>query len=476
MYPAVSFQKNLHLPESGLNFALNIFLENSGLIYLFDPLEFNSSCNIPLLKKIDNSKETLGKVSYLPLAFLHDYLLSKQLLPYPENYSSDLERKIAYINIAKKNNLFDNESLQKISYKNVPLTCLRKSILFSVLSQTVDACKIDINTGDNVLTDFNILKIPLLPINDVVVRNQNEWLNKNDLSNIIYPNLFSLPKNTLEEICFIPLIFLKTPFYTIDLTYSDILHSFKWDEIPTNKRFILFFILYKSHFTSVIIDQAVPRKDKIKKKFAYFFNSTGYNPDNFKLNKNYWFIDNSFKIINHGSMKYDYCNDNNYMMPIEALALILKDKFNINNFVFNTFSLQNFDSECGIFSSVFLYTFINLLKSRNNLEEINITKIKHLYFNMLTLGCDLTYSMFRGLLYFTQEDLKLNKLNESEYLNSVDVYEIKNKKFYEYIQIFFKNIIFIENIYNRIKKIKTTLKEKYLLNLVFDNKFKNESA
>lgn len=454
MYPSTCFQKNLRIPETGVNFSLNLFLNKLKLINILKPEEYDNSCNLHLLMKYDKSKETLGKISFLPLEFLELYLINKEYIKQPLQITDQIELKKQYIKIFIDLKLFNEKFFRETLYKNIPLYYFRKQYLSADLSKTIDVSLIDdIEEEEEEEKTINYLNLTNIlyktfKIKDVKIKNQNEWLHKNDLINLIIPKILSLKDNIKDSVCFLPFLYLKNPLYNIDYTYSDIINSINLQDFDFSKRYIIFIILYKSHFTSVIIDNNLETKNNGKKKVAFFFNSCGYNPNNFNYNKNYWFIDNSSKINNFKMLNIKYNNKNNNYMPIEALTLILKDKFAISNFVFNTYSIQNFDSECGIYSSMFLFFFLDMI---NNKKNIDILSYKYLYFNMINLGFDLTYSMIRGLLFFTHEDTVLNNINDNIYKKSPFIYEIKNKKFKDYLKIYYKNLLNFEKIYNDIK-------------------------
>jgi hypothetical protein len=430
---SVSYAQNLRFPETGLNFTLNIFLNKFGVIELFNPIKYNTSCSI-LIYKYDKCDETRGKISFIPIDFLENYLLNHKIINTIPNVSDKLELKKIYLAIFEKLNLFNKRFFETEKYHDIPLKYFKKPYLTSSLTQAIDFCKLRTDT-DDYLNDTVLFKT--IDPNTIIKRNEQEWLSKYDLSNIIYTKLFTLNQEYLNQIFYIPLIYLKNPLYNLNYTYSDIINSYNWDNIPKNKRFIIFIILYKSHFSSVIIDLNVNIK-KERKKIAYFFNSCGYNPYEFSYNKNYWFIDSVYKITNHKLFKTSKNDTNLSNIPIEALTQVLQDKFQITNFVFNTFCIQYFDSECGIFSSMFLYFFINMFYYKHN--NINVLDIKYVYFNLLSLGNDLMYGIIRGLLFFTREDIVLNNISEEKYLSSPYIYEIHNKKFKQYMKLYNKNL------------------------------------
>lgn len=459
MYPSSGFQKNLRIPETGANFSLNIFLNKLNLINILDPTEYDDSCNKQLLKKYDACEETRGKVSFIPLDFLQTFLLSKNYIKEPFQAENKIELKKKYISFFNEMNLFDNNFFLNNKYKNIPIVFFRKEYLSASLSKSIDAALIEEETDENEFNFLNLTKIlyKSYKLCNIDKSDQNEWLHKNDLIKLISIKILSLKESVKNDVCFLPFLYLKNPLYNIDYTYSDILNSFDFKSFETSKRYIIFIILYKSHFTAVIIDKEVETNNG-KKKVAMFFNSCGYNPNNFNYNKNYWFIDNSSKIHNFKSLNTKYDNNNNYYMPIESLCLILKDKLNITNFIFNTFCIQNFGSECGMFSSMFLFFFLEMINNKKNIDTLSY---KYLYFNMLNLGFDLTYGMLRGLLFFTTEDVDLNGITVNLYNNSPYIYSIKNKKFKEYIKIYYKNLLNFEKIHQKINIQFETFLNKY---------------
>lgn len=458
MYPSTSFQKNLHIPETSINFSLNIFLNKLNILNFLYPSTFDNSCNKELLNSIDKCDETRAQISFLPLDFI-SITLDKYHIKKPiKKYTTLLEKKKDYLELLIKNVTLDKAFYEHEVYKSIPVKYFRKPYLNSLLTKTMDQCRL---IEENPFIINNELNIKMVDPDDIIIRNENEWLSKYDLCNVIQPKIFALAPKIQQLVCFKPVLYLKNAMFNRLLTYSHMISDNEWITYNKNSvRFILLFILYKSHFTAVIIDKDVKTKNNRKSKFAYFFNSCGYNPNKFEKNKDYWFIDNTAKILNHEVVYESYDNDNNYNVPIEALTDIFKNKFGITNFVFNTFCIQYFDSECGIFSTMFLSFFLDML-NQNKTEDISINKMRNVYFNMINIGCDLTYSYFRGLYFFTQEDLIKNNIDIDNYSKSPYIFQIHNRKFIEYIKLYFKGTESIEKIGYQITKEKNDLYSKY---------------
>lgn len=423
-----TYLKNLLIPETTLGFSLNMFYKYSNLMFVPSPEDYNTSGNIRLLRIYDQCEETRNKVSFLPLEFLISYVGEDD-----STFDNLIEKKKYYYTRLIEENKIKQDFFIKNKFKNIPLQYFRKPFLNSDLSKTIDQCRITFHTEEENIAN-NKIDIGLLNPATDIIRNKNEWLSKNDIISVIVSSMYELPEDKRKEINFKGMLFIDHRKYlTRQFFFSQIKESFNWLNI-NNSRFILFFILYRSHFTAVVVDLDVITKNQHKTKFAYFFNSCGYNPNNFALDKNYWFIDGNMSFMKHKDCYKEY-NSNNYInTPIEALTDILKKEHGVTNFVFNTFSIQNLDSECGMFSTMFLLSTINIINIKK--EDITANIMRHIYFNMLNLGCDHIYSCFRGLYFFTFEDLVPYQMSKSNFLNSGLVYRTSNTKFQIYKKIY----------------------------------------
>jgi len=343
-----------------------------------------------------------------------------------------LEEKKYYIEFLSRNDTFNSEFFSNEKYMGIPLEYYRKSILLADLSKTVDFCRLE-NENSNTLEN-EIYPIKLVK-KESIGENRNEWLSVKELKSLIVPFIMTLDFDKRELVHFIPYLFFPTEDMT---SYQKILNMIKKENIPTSKRFIISIILHNSHFTCVIIDLAVPIKGE-NKRCAYFFDSIGYNPLNFRYDKNFWFLDSSLEITN---IKHLVPPNQEFLKRNKTILYfcdVLHEEFKITNFFFNNFKIQHMNAECGMFSSTFLLLFLNLLKKRN-LDSILVKDYKFLYFNALSIGGDLIYSLFRGLFFFTDEDIDRNNLSgASDYLRSPYIFEIKNRKFNEYKNIYIKN-------------------------------------
>lgn len=445
-----TYIKNLAIPETTIGFVLNLVFKYFNLVFVPNPKDYFLSCNLILLKKYDKCDETRGKISFIPLEYLTSVIENDK-----KQFNSKIEKKKYYLKKLIHEHNVNASFFSNNKFKNVPLEYFRKSYLSSDLTKTIDHCRITYYTEEENIANNKINLQLINPLTDIT-RNKNEWLSKYDIVNVIKPYLYVLDDEKRNIVSFKDMLFINNKTYlTRQFFYSQIKTSFTWN-IEKGSRFVCFFILYRSHFTAVFIDLDVTTKNDHKTKFAYFFNSCGYDPNNFQLDKNYWFINSDMSFMRHKNCFVEYVSNNYINTPIEALTDILKTEYNVTNFVFNTFSIQNLDSECGMFSTMFLLTCINML-DKKSLDNITVNVMRFVYYNMLSLGSDHIYSCFRGLFFFTNEDAEKHSISKPEYQDSPYVFKIKNTKYNNYCKIY----------RNSLKKIMdmTKLYEEDMLNI-----------
>lgn len=438
---------NLGLPESGVTFREALFFKSEKLCYVPDFRNYSTSCNIKLLNILDECNVSRGKISFLPIDLLRKLGIKYDIKTYNLPV---LEEKHFLIQKLILKEVFNESFFKNTEYKGVPLTYLRKPLLKGVMSKAIDNAQL---MNDNINEINNVFKIKKYN-HDVIKDNSDEWLSTSNINELLLTKLFLLQEKQ-EFISYIPPIYIETNYtnrYLIDNKIKKLISG-----IDKSKRFIMFVILYRQHFTSVFIDTKC--KTKVRndetlhyKKNAYFFNSTKYDYKNFKRNPNYWFIDSSCGIhrqtdlLDSESIQTPEDDENG---PIEALCDVLNEEYGVTNFIFNSFETQFLNSECGIFSSMFLICILKLINSRN-IDDIINNNYLFVYNNMLKLGCDLNNSMFRGLFFFSFEDLERNNINSHIYLDSPLVYDTQNEKYKNYKKIYQKNLELLNKNFNMI--------------------------
>lgn len=423
--------ENLGLIESTTDFIINSVYKKLGLLFLPDPEEYNTNCNQQLLERYDNDSLTRGKISFIPLDFLISYFGEEDGIGL-----SRIERK-EYL-VSKLLKLSISTDFYKKKYKDIELSCFRKPYLSASLTKTVDRSKLYYETETENIENNNNPKL-FNPSIDIV-RNTREWMSNKDIMSLLSPLIKTLDIEKQKEIVFKGVLYIDiSSHFNKDFLFNNIVEKLNLKTVK-EERFIMFSILYQSHFTCVFIDRSLKSKDGRITKGAYFFNSTGFNIAEFEKDPNIWFIDSSLSLTRSD---HTCVPTKTVDTGFQILMAVLSKKLNITNFFFNTFSVQHLDSECGIFSSVFLISVLNMI-NKKTLDKITVSIMKHIYHGMTRRGGDKINSCYRGLFYFTNSDIERNDISIKEYMTSPLVFPVKNEKFSLYKKMY-------DNANNKLK-------------------------
>ncbi|CCU55791.1 virion core cysteine protease [Choristoneura biennis entomopoxvirus] len=439
--------KNLKMPESGINFmSLLFFSKIDNMVYFINPIKYNTNANIAILEKIDDDDETRGKVTFIPIKYLE--ILYKELVMDPEHintidFENNIKRKFFLFwtlkNYLQEKNININTFITSKKYKGIPLVYMRKSFLKSELSKTRD-----FSTFATIYDDLDAqIGIPPMGFNPKPKsyprkHDKSTWLSSGDIYNCIYPlTLVNTDYDYFHLVLFeradknIAIVASSMKTYRLEEKVKYFLNN-------DNKRFFMFPIIYNDHFTCCVIDKYFD-KDK---KAVYFFNSSGYIPELIKQNKKYMFVESDMTIKSH--KHYVSIPNTNYIyVYIDILTEYLNNIFNnINYCFFNTFELQYDSPDCGMFNIIFLY-YIVYFNIKSKFE------FKKLYYSMSFIG-DLLASSYRGALFISRYDIN----NIEDFKNNLEIFNIKNKKFVELIDMYKKNS-------NRITKVCGKIKNDY---------------
>ncbi|CCU56415.1 virion core cysteine protease [Mythimna separata entomopoxvirus 'L'] len=439
--------KNLKMPESGINFMSLLIFSKTDAIYFINPIKYNTNANMAVLERIDDDVETRGKVTFLPIDYLE--MIYKEISIDPDHintitFSNKIKKKFFLFwtlkEYLKQQNKNINTFINSKKYKGIPLVYLRKSFLKSELSKTRD-----FSTFATIHDDLDIqIGLPLgfnpKPKSYPRQHNKSTWLSSGDIYNCIYPLTLI---NTDYD--YFHLVLFERTDKNIAVVASS-MKTYRLEErinlfLNTNKRFFMFPIIYNDHFTCCIIDKNFGDN----KKAAYFFNSSGYMPESIKFNKKYMFIESDMTIKNH--KRYITTPSTDYkFLYIDVLSNYLDDVFgNINLFFFNTYELQYDSPDCGMFNIIFMY-YIVYFNIKTPFE------FKKLYYSMSFIG-DLLASSYRGALFISKYDIN----SIEEFKNTLDTFYIKNKKFLELIDMYKKNSVRIMKICGKIEDDYNTL-------------------
>ncbi|CCU55477.1 virion core cysteine protease [Adoxophyes honmai entomopoxvirus 'L'] len=433
--------KNLKMPESGINFMTLLFYSKiDNMVYFINPIKYNTNANMAILEKIDSDDETRGKVTFIPLEYLES--IYKEIA-IDSNYINtiDFENNIkkkfflfwAIKEYLREKNININTFISSKKYKGIPLVYMRKSFLKSELSKTRDFATFatiydDLDAHIGMPLGFN-------PVPKAYPRKHDKstWLSSGDIYNCIYP--LTLLNTDYEY--FHLVLFERTDRNFATLSSS--MMTYRLEEkaaffLKSNKRFFMFPIIYNDHFTCCVIDKNFNNNNKA----VYFFNSSGYIPEAIKQNNKYMFIESDMTIKSH--KHYNSASETNYVyLYIDVLTEYLNNIFkNIKFCFFNTYELQYDSPDCGMFNIIFMYYIVYFnIKSR--------FEFKKLYYSMSFIG-DLLASSYRGALFISKYDIN----NIEEFKNTLEIFNIKNKKFMELIEMYKKNSNRLMNVCNKI--------------------------
>lgn len=379
---------------------LNLVQCELGLISYPDPRRLITSCETFLLDYLDTS-ESKGQITYIPIDFLRDYAKEKLSIEY--NNISEIEEKTKLYKVVS--NLINEEFLDN-TYKNVPLRYFRKPVLISSLTVTRDHVQVQRTLHEKEYIELGFNYEDIAKFSDALITNQDEWMYLSQIQDYFRP--WSLAFQNIN---------LLDPFTSSCPKIS-------------NERFSFGMILQNFHFTCYFIDRRCPSKTRTRSNL-YFFNSGGYSPCMLD-NVNTWSIEPDFKFKRHrnkGTMGEEERNVKKIMNQIP-----------IDNVFFNTFQTQHLNSECGGFTSLFLLIAIhNIIDSTTDQGKgFDFRNVLYIYNNIYQMGYDLTISMIKGLMYFTEEDLKANNLSKTQYNKSADIYPISNRKQREFEELVVK--------------------------------------
>lgn len=417
------FNRNLRYPETGYNKLVDDFFTRTKMIPDLKLEKWNTNCNFYILDKYDKSP-TQGKVTCIPLDFLRSMYKNNGIIyEKEEEEKEDLFKKF-------KTKSYTIDDLKSLTYKNINLSRFYKPYLLQAdLSKTVDYAKLDNNNalekelGSTIgLYDREVMQKPR-----VVYR--NEWMSNNDIKEFLKKMI--IPE---DDIFFVDMIYIdkKKSFYE---TSSGFLYSHSKIQLDqfkkSGKRFLFSMILYNSHFNAIIVDRKMKKKNKTG--IIYLFDSQGYDKKTISYNENLFFVDCNMSLKKQKKVyKIESSSQENY--HVDILSEYFRSEYKINIVVLNKFVVQLLNSECGMFSMLFLY--VNILK-----KPESVIKALRNYFS-ITLKGDLTVSQIRGLFFVTNEDLSYES-----YMNSLDSYSVRNRKYLEFQRLKEKMNKYIDVIY-----------------------------
>lgn len=416
----------MRYPETGYNRLLDDFFSKTKMTVNMKLNNWNTNCNYHLLSKLDKS-ETMGKITCIPIGYLRKEHGEKGVHYDNEEY----EKKKLFSKFLEDKH--DISSLSNITYNGVELSKFYKPYLLQAdLTKTIDYAKLDAFNNDlekELGMTIGIYNKELITKPRLV--NRNEWMSNNDIKEFMKKII-----TDDDDIYFVDIIYIERRRSFFD-TSSTFYHSYYYQQLlgfqKSKKRFLLSMVLYNSHFNAIVVDKNFKRKNK--NGIIYMFDSQGYDSETIRYNKNFFFLDSSME--QKKQQENDFENNStaeNY--HVDIISDFFNKEFGIDLLLLNKFVIQLLNSECGMFSMIFLY--LNVLNKPYNIHS----SLKN-YMTMMFKG-DLTVSEIRGLFFVTNEDASYD-----EYMNNLGTYEIKNRKYLEFIKLEEKKKRYLSYLFRR---------------------------
>ncbi|QRY18916.1 ORF-46 [Teiidae poxvirus 1] len=324
------------IPELGFVNLLSHIYQTVGLCHDTDVSKFKTNCNGYVVDRFDLS-DTAGKVSCVPISVLLE-LVERGLLSKPEKKTNlEIKEDLVTELLAKSSGF---EEIMTIPTR-IPMKYFFKPILREKVSKAIDFSRMDIR-GDDVTRmgiyygeNNNILNIKVAP-------EKEAWMTNTSIQQLLVPmsygtevgyigqiNLNFINQHAIHEKAS---VFVKSP------------DSFMLkNRIRENDaRFITFGFCYMNHWKCLVYDKL--------RKFVCFYDSGGNNPEDFNHYGNFFFYTNSDG-FNRNSGNASASNEN---ADIDVLFNFFVQNFNTLVGCINVEVNQLMESECGMFTSIFM--------------------------------------------------------------------------------------------------------------------------
>lgn len=391
----------------------NIIAAETGEILYYHCYDYSTSANTLLLEHLDSS-ETMGKVSFLPIEFCRDYV-KNHLLKEVDSQTFETELKEKEYLVSHLETL-DRDELLKARYKNVSVHHLRKPYLMSSLSATKNHIMVNRTINESLYVKIGFDYQDIAKCSELQKVNTHEWMYLDQLEDFF--------RGWCDVSDDVELLTTFTDHVTPDFV--------------SNKRFLVGIILQNYHFTCYLVDQECRSGTQKKRRNIYFFDSVGYK-DAHHPHVSTIIVDRNHQI--KAANRGQFCEmDPTLVSNINKMSAAM----HVDNVVLNSFCVQNMNSECGGFVSLFLLTCLqNILASTYDKDGsgFNFRNMSYCYHTLGSLGFDFTVSMIKGVaMFMTKEDLDANKITLETYEKSLRLYKVSNHKVDQFTYL--KNLAF----------------------------------
>ncbi|CCD83225.1 processing peptidase-cysteine peptidase MEROPS peptidase family C57 (clan CE) [Squirrelpox virus] len=336
------------IPELGFTNLLCHIYSIAGLCTTIDVSRFVTNCNGYVIERLDKSP-TAGRVSCVPIGELlalvrAGHLPPPRTLPAPSDadpeaaLAAELARKRELVNALRAR--FSPEDAMRLT-GTVPLAYFFKPRLREKVSRAIDFSQMDLKVDDlaraGVRTGINekIVRIPIQP-------ERGAWMSNRSIQQLVTPFAHGSEVDYLGQF---NLNFLNSAAVHEKASRfsSNMLYLILKEKVAGAKaRFVMLGFCYLSHWKCAIFDK--------KNKLLAFYDSGGNSPHEFFHYPNFYFYSfyDGFN-TNSRSASLDTAN-----ADIDVLFRFFVDEFGAKSGCINREVNQLLESECGMFTSLFM--------------------------------------------------------------------------------------------------------------------------
>lgn len=389
--------RNNNTPEDAISLAiLRLRLSNVEPNFL-DAANWSTTCFYPLLEKVDSCRETIGKVTCIPMK-----VLARDV--------TDEVRNKAYFMMADgvplveiKRYMFENSNYYSYSpheYKPHTLNQYFKPYMRSSLTKHPRHHE---RYHDRLRSRYAVTA-------EAVNAARDEWLSDKNISEFckklpyIFDNCcFVWPMRSYHNHIPSMLVVMPENSKNVKRIGSD-MAKLRNELCNVKGRYVYLPVIYDEHFTVFLYDNNL--------QTLYYFNSVGCrDPPVISGVK-------TFLLRNNGSLEH-VAEGSEEDIFIRAVTTEFRDKMNCKKLVVNDFMIQESFSECGMF--VIMFCLLNCSMPPEDVAHYsrNVAMFEH-------MG-DYTVGILRSLFFVTSEDTDYD-----QYIRDFATKPIKNSKFLLY--------------------------------------------
>ncbi|ANS71137.1 virion core cysteine protease [Pteropox virus] len=376
------------IPELGFTNLLYNIYSVVGLCTPLDVSKFATNCNGYVVERFDKSKSA-GLVSCIPIGELLALAKNNLLKVIPEVQKPITESTTLDEELEKKKELVLALKRQYPNFKDVinlpskiPLSFYFKPQLREKVSHAIDFSQMNLNVDDlakiGIHTGINpkVVKLQIRPEIDA-------WMTNRSIASLVAPFAYKSEVTYLGQFNFnfmnkVP-VYEKTEKFRRDLMYYTIK-----DAVSTaTTRYVMFGFCYFSHWKCAIYDK--------ENKLIAFYDSAGNNPQQFYHYENFYFY--SFSDGFNLNKKHSVLEQIN--CDVDVMMRFFVDCFGAKKGCINYEVNQLLESECGMFSSLFM-----ILCAINPPDSFRSLRQTYTFFRFLA---DKKMTMLKSILFNVQE-------------------------------------------------------------------------